>query len=60
MAPLLPERAARRFRYPGRLPVDDRAALRAIVYALCKSVSRRDVPAERIGCSGVTAWRRPR
>jgi transposase len=24
---------------------------------LCKSVSRRDVPAEQVGCSGVTAWR---
>ncbi|PRH80783.1 hypothetical protein C6N75_02540 [Streptomyces solincola] len=39
MAPLLPERPARRFRYPGRLPVNDRAALRAIVYVLCESVS---------------------
>ncbi|KOG48203.1 transposase, partial [Streptomyces virginiae] len=27
---------------------------------LCKSVSWRDVPAEWIGCSGVTAWRRLR
>jgi transposase len=42
------------------LPADDRAALRGIVYVLRKSVSRRDVPTERIGCSGVTAWRRPR
>lgn len=40
--------------------MDDRAALRGIVYVLCKSVSWRDVPAERIGCSGVTAWRRLR
>ena len=30
------------------------------MYVLCKSVSWRDVPAERIGCSGVTAWRRLR
>ncbi len=51
---------AGRFRYPGRLPVDDRAALRAIVYVLRKGVSRRDVPAELVGCSGVTAWRRLR
>ncbi|GAA3278500.1 hypothetical protein Sros01_80920 [Streptomyces roseochromogenus] len=43
-----------------RLPVDDRAALKAIVYVLCKGVSWRDVPAERVGCSGVTAWRRLR
>lgn len=42
VAPLLPARPARRHRYPGRLPVDDRAALRGIVYVLCKSVSWRD------------------
>ncbi|MGW3660491.1 transposase [Streptomyces sp. NPDC005151] len=59
-APLLPARQPRRHRHPGRFPVDDRAALRGIVYVLCKSVNRRDVPAERVGCSGVTAWRRPR
>ncbi|MFE6128310.1 transposase [Streptomyces sp. NPDC056437] len=45
VAPLLPVRPPRRQRYPGRLPADDRAALRGIVYVLCKSVSRRDVPA---------------
>ncbi|MFI8242914.1 IS5 family transposase [Streptomyces sp. NPDC085866] len=60
VAPLLPARPPRRRRYPGRLPADDRAALRGIVYVLCKSVSWRDVPAEQIGCSGVTAWRRLR
>ncbi|MFD3720029.1 IS5 family transposase [Streptomyces sp. NPDC058674] len=60
VAPLLPGRPARRFRYPGRLPVDDRAALRAIVYVLCKGVSWRDVPTGQLGCSGVTAWRRLR
>ncbi|MFG2631092.1 IS5 family transposase [Streptomyces sp. NPDC048473] len=60
IAPLLPDRPPRRRRYPGRLPVDDRAALRGIVYVLCTSVSWRDVPAERVGCSGVTAWRRLR
>jgi transposase len=42
------------------LPVDDRAALRGIVYVLCKNVSWRDVPTEQVGCSGVTAWRRLR
>ncbi|MFD6819892.1 IS5 family transposase [Streptomyces sp. NPDC060085] len=60
VAPLLPPRPPRRHRYPGRLPADDRAALRGIVYVLCKSVSWRDVPAEQVGCSGVTAWRRLR
>jgi transposase len=42
------------------LPADDRAALRGIVYVLRKSVSWRDVPADLVGCSGVTAWRRLR
>ncbi|WP_106974220.1 IS5 family transposase [Kitasatospora phosalacinea] len=60
VAPLLPPRPPRRPRYPGRLPTDDRAALRGIMYVLCKGVSWRDVPAERTGCSGVTAWRRLR
>ncbi|MGW6884521.1 transposase [Streptomyces goshikiensis] len=45
---------------PGHRPMDDRAALRAIVYVLCKSVSWRDVPAEQVGCSGVTTCRRLR
>ncbi|MGW0548507.1 transposase [Streptomyces altiplanensis] len=58
VTPLLPARPPRRRGYPGRLPVDDRAALRSIVYVLCKSVSRRAVPAEQVGCSGVSAWRR--
>ena len=40
--------------------MNDRAALRGIVYVLCKGVSWRDVPAEQVGCSGVTAWRRLR
>ncbi|MGW6216733.1 IS5 family transposase [Streptomyces sp. NPDC055109] len=44
VAPLLPVRPARRHRYPGRLPADDRAALRGIVYVLGKSVSWRNVP----------------
>lgn len=59
-APLLPTRRARRRRYSGRLPADDRDALRGIIYVLCKGVSWRDVPLEQIGCSGVTAWRRLR
>lgn len=39
---------------------DDRTALAGIVYVLRKGVSWADVPAERIGCSGVTSWRRLR
>ncbi|MFD3808919.1 transposase, partial [Streptomyces sp. NPDC058619] len=44
VALLLPVRPPRRHRYPGRLPADDRAALRGIVYVLRKGVSWRDVP----------------
>ncbi|GAA2683259.1 hypothetical protein GCM10009864_65220 [Streptomyces lunalinharesii] len=40
--------------------MDDRVAMAGIVYVLCKGVSWRDVPAERVGCSGVTCWRRLR
>ncbi|MFH9016403.1 transposase, partial [Streptomyces sp. NPDC017943] len=49
VALLLSPRPPRRRRYPGRLPADDRAALRGIVYVLCKGVSWADVPAEKIG-----------
>ncbi|MFJ4585485.1 IS5 family transposase [Streptomyces echinatus] len=57
---LLPPRPPRRHRHPGRLPVDDRAGLRGICYVLRKGVGWADVPTERVGCSGVTAWRRLR
>ncbi|MFD3328560.1 IS5 family transposase [Streptomyces sp. NPDC058701] len=60
VAPLLPPRPPRRQRYPGRLPADDRAALRGIVYVLRTGVTWADVPAEKIGCSGVTCRRRLR
>ncbi|MFD7704329.1 IS5 family transposase [Streptomyces caelestis] len=75
VAPLLPPRPPRRRRYPGRLPADDRAALRGIVYVLrtgmiwadvptetigCSGVIWADVPTETIGCSGVTCRRRLR
>ncbi|MEU6620834.1 IS5 family transposase [Streptomyces litmocidini] len=60
VAPLLPPRPPRRRRYPGRLPADDRAALRGIVYVLRTGVTWADAPAEMIGCSGVTCWRRLR
>lgn len=35
-------------------------ALGGIVYVLRKGVAWRDVPAQVVGCSGVTAWRRLR
>ncbi len=50
----------RRHRHPGRLRVPDLVALAGVLYVLRTGVAWRDVPAEAGGCSGVTAWRRPR
>ncbi len=44
----------------GRLRVPDRVALAGILFVLRTGVAWRDVPAETVGCSGVTAWRRLR
>jgi transposase len=55
IAPLIFVRPPRRQRFPGRKPVEDQVALVGIVYVLRKDVTWADVPAERIGCSGVTA-----
>lgn len=44
----------------GDCRMDDRAALRGIVYVLRTGVTWADVPTETIGCSGVTCWRRLR
>ncbi|MCZ1075251.1 IS5 family transposase [Rhodococcus sp. A5(2022)] len=60
IAPLLPPRPARRTRFPGRKPVDDRAELAGIMFVLRTNLAWRDVPAALIGCSGVTCWRRLR
>lgn len=68
VAPLLPPAPERRHRHPGRLRlrlrlrvrVPDRAALATIVFVLRTGVAWRDVPAQVVGCSGVTAWRRLR
>ncbi len=58
LAPLIPARP-RRFRYPGRRPVDDRVALAGILFVLRTGVAWRDLP-KAVGCSGVTCWRRLR
>jgi len=58
--PLLPARAPRRSRYPGRLPVDDRTALAGIVFVVKTGISWRELAREVFGCSGVTCWRRLR
>lgn len=60
MAPLLPPAPERCHRHPGRLRVPGRAALAGIIYVLRTGVAWRDVPAQAVGCSGVTAWRRLR
>lgn len=56
VAPLLP-RVERRFRYPGRLRVDDRRCLQGILWVLFSGLPWRALPAE-LGVSGVTCWRR--
>jgi transposase len=58
LEPLLP-RVKRRFRYPGRLRVDDRRCLEGILFVLFSGLPWRAVPAE-LGVSGVTCWRRLR
>ncbi|MFE4413319.1 IS5 family transposase [Streptomyces sp. NPDC056821] len=60
VAPLLPPAPERRRRFPGRRRVPDRTALAGVLYVLRTGVAWRDVPAESVGCSGVTAWRRLR
>jgi len=58
--PLLPEPKARRFRCPGRKPVDNRKALTGILFVLKTGIAWEDLPQE-MGCgSGMTCWRRLR
>jgi transposase len=60
VAPLLPPHPPRRYRFPGRKPVDDRVALAGIVFVLKTGITWNQLPAQAIGCSGVTCWRRLR
>lgn len=55
--PVLPV-VERRFRHPGRKRVDDRCCLEAIMWVLRTGGQWAMVPAQEIGCSGKTAWRR--
>ena len=58
--PLLPAPKPRRFRYPGRKPIDNRRALAGIVFVLKTGIGWEDLPQE-MGCgSGMTCWRRLR
>ena len=57
--PLLPRRG-RRFRYPGRKPLDDRLVLQGILFVLQTGIGWEHLPQELgFGC-GMTAWRRLR
>src|SRR5881398_502933 len=57
--PLLPARR-RRFRYPGRKPLDDRLVLQGILFVLHTGIGWEHLPQELgYGC-GMTAWRRLR
>ena len=60
VAPLLPAPKPRRHRYPGRRPIDDRAALAGIVFVLKTGIAWNQLPTSLVGCSGVTCWRRLR
>ena len=58
--PLLPPPKPRRFRFPGRKPLDNRQALTGILFVLKTGIPWEYLPLER-GCgSGMTCWRRLR
>ena len=58
--PVLPRPKRRRFRYPGRKPIDHRRALTGILFVLRTGIGWEYLPQE-MGCgSGMTCWRRLR
>ncbi len=57
--PLIPQRARRR-RYPGRKPLDDRAVLTGILVVLARGIGFERLPKELGFGSGMTCWRRLR
>ncbi|MDN7530615.1 MULTISPECIES: transposase [Burkholderia cepacia complex] len=56
--PLLPPPKPRRKRYPGRLPVSDRAALNGILLVLKTGMRWNHLPTGLGFGSGATCWRR--
>jgi len=57
--PVLPKKP-RRFRYPGRKPLDDRLVLQGILFVLHTGIGWEHLPQQLgLGC-GMTAWRRLR
>jgi len=59
LAPLLPV-PPRRYRYPGRKRLDDRAVLNGILYVLHSGIAWEDLPHQLGYGSGMTCWRRLR
>jgi transposase len=60
IAPLLPAPKPRRAKYPGRMPLDDRAVLAGILFVLQSGIPWEMLPKE-LGCgSGMSCWRRLR
>jgi transposase len=59
IVPLLPVRVRRR-RYPGRMPLDDRAVLTGILVVLARGIGFERLPKELGLGSGMTCWRRLR
>jgi transposase len=58
--PILPPPKKRRFRYPGRRPIDNRKALTGILFVLRTGIQWEHLPQE-MGCGcGMTCWRRLR
>jgi len=57
LKPLIPT-PARRFRFPGRRRVDNRAALEGILFVVRTGTGWNDLPTSAFGVSGVTCWRR--
>ena len=58
--PLLPPPKPRRFRYPGRKPMDNRKALTGIIFVLKTGIPWESLPQE-MGCGcGMSCWRRLR
>jgi len=55
--PLLPAPKERRFRFPGRKPIDNRVCLNGILFVLRTGIPWEDLPLE-MGCSGMTCWNR--
>ncbi len=55
--PLLPPPKSRRFRFPGRKPVDSRVCLNGILFVLKTGIPWEDLPPE-MGCCGMTCWNR--